>query len=158
MSALTIVHATGDRDVADARALFVEYAQSLGFSLCFQGFDEELATLPGKYSPPTGCILLAREDEATLGCVALRPDEDGACEMKRLYVRPEGRGRGLGRRLAEAIVNEARAMGYASMRLDTLSSMSEALALYRSLGFREIPPYTVNPIATAVFMGLNLRG
>jgi ribosomal protein S18 acetylase RimI-like enzyme len=126
------------------RELFLEYARSLGFSLCFQGFDRELATLPGDYAPPSGCLLLALEDGKAAGCVGLRRIDDERCEMKRLYVRPEYRGRGLGRELAEKVVAEARKAGYRSMYLDTLPVMKKAQALYQSLGFSDCAPYYDN--------------
>jgi ribosomal protein S18 acetylase RimI-like enzyme len=145
-------------DLAEARDLFLEYAQSLGFSLCFQGFDKELEGLPGKYARPNGRLLLAKVDGKTAGCVALRALESGACEMKRLFVRPEFRGLGLGRVLAERIIAEARAIGYYRMRLDTIAStMADAVALYRRLGFVEIPPYCVNAIPDALYMELVLK-
>lgn len=139
-------------DFDTARDLFLEYAASLDFSLCFQGFDEELRKLPGAYAPPAGRLLLAEG-----GCVALRPLEDGVCEMKRLYVQPAFRGTGLGRRLAEAIVSEARGIGYRRMRLDTVNSMVDAQKLYRRLGFREIEPYCFNPQPDVVYMELDLE-
>jgi len=145
-----------DQDIDPARELFREYAASLGLDLEFQAFSQELATLPGAYAPPRGRLLLAWEGGEAAGCVALRPIEPGICEMKRLYVRPAYRGAGLGRRLAERIVREAREAGYVRMRLDTLPAMAGAQALYQALGFRSIPPYRANPIDGAVFLELTL--
>jgi ribosomal protein S18 acetylase RimI-like enzyme len=145
------------RDIPDARRLFREYADGLGVSLCFQGFEEELAGLPGKYEPPAGRLLLAWAGHDLAGCVALRPLESGDCEMKRLYVRPAARGERLGRRLAERVIDEARAIGYRRICLDTLPTMVEAQALYRSLGFLPIEPYVYNPIEGAMHLGLQLR-
>src|SRR5262245_40039191 len=139
-----------------ARRLIEEYAASLDVDLCFQDFDEELASLPSQYGPPGGAFLLAERDGAFLGCVALRKWQDG-CEMKRLYVRPEGRGLGIGRRLAESVVDEARRLGYETMRLDTLPSMKEAQGLYAALGFRPVAPYRYNPVTGTTFMELQLR-
>jgi putative acetyltransferase len=139
-------------DVEEVRTLFLEYAAALPFPLDFQDFDREVAGLPGAYAPPRGALLLARGE----GCVALRPIDETSCELKRLYVRPEARGTGLGRRLAEAVVAEARRLGYTRMRLDTVPGMDAAQSLYEQLGFREIPPYRPNPIPGARFLELEL--
>jgi len=146
-------------DLEQARTLFEEYAASLGIDLCFQGFDAELRGLPGDYTPPRGSLLLALQppSDRVIGCVALRPLGADICEMKRLYVRPEGRGLGVGRRLAEAILAEARVRGYARMRLDTLPSMTRAIALYEALGFRDIPPYRENPIPGTRWLEVGLK-
>jgi ribosomal protein S18 acetylase RimI-like enzyme len=151
-----IEEAVSQTDLTAARELFLEYANSLEISLCFQHFEQELASLPGKYASPQGRLLLARASLATVGCVALRPLEPGFCEMKRLFVRPCWRGRGLGRALATRIIESARELGYSRMRLDTLASMHGAIALYRSLGFQTTAPYYDNPSELAVFMELNL--
>ncbi|WP_375756085.1 GNAT family N-acetyltransferase [Corallococcus exercitus] len=143
-------------DLALVRTLWREYAEGLGIDLGFQDFESELASLPGKYAPPRGRLLLARRGAEELGCVALRPLSDGACEMKRLYVRPAARGEQLGRKLAERICDEARAAGYSRICLDTLSTMSAAIGLYTSLGFRPIEPYVFNPIPGALFLGRDL--
>jgi ribosomal protein S18 acetylase RimI-like enzyme len=143
-----------ERGVVDE--LLREYAGSLGFDLCFQGFERELAALPGDYAPPSGRLLLVRVEGAPAGCVALRPLGVGVCEMKRLYIRPAWRGLGLGRRLVEELLGHARRIGYATMRLDTVPSMVEAIDLYVSLGFRDIPPYRPNPIPGARCLELDL--
>ncbi len=147
-----VISAATPEQIADVKALCLEYAESLGFSLCFQGFDQEMAEFPGKYARAAGgALLLGLVDGRVAGAVALRDLGDGACEMKRLFVRPFARGTGLGRRLAEAIIAEGRGLGYRAMRLDTLPSMEAAIALYRRLGFRVIPPYTYNPVPGAMF-------
>jgi ribosomal protein S18 acetylase RimI-like enzyme len=147
-------------DLDALRTIFLEYAQSLDVDLCFQQFDEELAELPGDYAPPRGALLIARVDGELAGCCALRPldtaDYPNAAEMKRLYVRKAFRGFGLGRRLAEAILDAARQAGYASVLLDTLDDMEAARALYAELGFEEIPPYYHNPIAGAHYLKVDL--
>jgi ribosomal protein S18 acetylase RimI-like enzyme len=152
----SIVQASTASQLADIRALFLEYAASLEISLCFQNFEQELATLPGSYAPPSGRLLLAQETNQAAGCVGVRALGDGVCEMKRLYVRPAWRGKGLGRILAKAIIASASEIGYTSMRLDTLASMQPAISLYHSLGFRQIAPYYANPSEKAVFMELTL--
>jgi ribosomal protein S18 acetylase RimI-like enzyme len=151
-----IIEADTPEYVGQVRELFREYEASLGISLCFQGFDRELATLPGEYAPPEGRLLLALADSQVAGCVALRKIEKSICEMKRLYVRPAFRGTGIGKELAATVVREARQTGYARMRLDTLPSMKEAIALYQSLGFSLIAPYRPNPVEGALFMELEL--
>jgi putative acetyltransferase len=143
--------------IAQARELFLEYEKSLGFSLCFQNFDKELANLPGDYAPPEGRLLLGRYEGQLAGCVALHKLTDNICEMKRLYLRPQFRGKGLGRALADRIIAESRAIGYQCMRLDTVEPvMKDAVAMYRRVGFKEVPPYCNNPLAGALYMELLL--
>jgi putative acetyltransferase len=155
--AFSFTQAESPAQIAQARELFLEYAQSLGFSLCFQNFDKELAELPGDYAPPEGRLLLAEFEGQLAGCVALHKLEPGICEMKRLYLRPQFRGRGLGRTLADRVIAEARQIGYERMRLDTVEPvMKDAVAMYRKIGFREIAPYCENPIAGALYMELQL--
>jgi putative acetyltransferase len=149
--------ATTPIDIAQARALFEEYAAWLNIDLCFQGFPQELASLPGAYAPPRGMLLLAGSPGAAVGCIALRPlvatgADAGTAEVKRLYVRPEARGTGLGMRLVQAVIGGAREIGYRELKLDTLEHMAEARALYAKLGFSDCAPYYHNPIEGAVYM------
>lgn len=154
---LAIMRVETPAQIVQARELFLEYAQSLGFSLCFQSFDAELASLPGDYSPPEGRLLLAQYEDQIAGCVALHKLDTKICEMKRLYLRPQLRGKGLGRALADRIIAEARQIGYQNIRLDTVEPvMKGAVAMYRKIGFREIAPYRDNPIAGALYMELPL--
>jgi GNAT superfamily N-acetyltransferase len=158
--AVEIGPAASPGDVETARALFREYAGALGFDLEFQGFPGELAGLPGDYAPPGGALLLARVRGEPAGCVALRPlpaAGPGTGEMKRLFVRPEHRGGGVGRALAVAVVEAARSAGYVRMLLDTVPAMRQAAALYETLGFRDIPPYRFNPVAGTRYMELSLE-
>ncbi len=150
--------ATSAEDLALARLLFREYAESLPFSLCFQGFEAELAGLPGRYAPPAGRLLLAMEGGEAAGCIALRVLEPGVCEMKRLYVKPAHRSGGLGRRLAERLIAEARGIGYRVMRLDTSEDMTAARRLYESLGFYRIERYNDDPLEDTIFMEVGLGG
>ena len=157
IAGLRMTQASSPAQIAQVRELFLEYAKSLGFSLCFQSFDQELAGLPGDYSPPDGRLLIAEYEAELAGCVALHKLEPGICEMKRLYLRPAFRGKGLGRRLAETILNEARSIGYQRLRLDTVERlMRDAVELYRALGFREIAPYRANPMEGTLYMELEL--
>jgi len=156
---MPIIPAISGEHIAAVRELFLEYAASLDFNLCFQSFEQEVASLPGAYAPPTGALLLAIDASGQpLGCVAMRLLGDGICEMKRLYVRPSARGTGLGLQLANAIISEARTRSYTAMRLDTVpGTMDKAIAMYRRLGFREIAPYTHNPVPGALYFELSLQ-
>jgi ribosomal protein S18 acetylase RimI-like enzyme len=156
-SHMKLIQAQSRAEITNARMLFEEYAAGLGLSLCFQNFDRELAELPGRYAPPSGRLLLAFVDNELAGCVALRKIDEGVCEMKRLFVRQNFRGRSLGRNLAAAIIDSAREIGYRQIRLDTLpDKMEPAVGLYRRLGFKEIEPYYSNPVPGATFMELSL--
>jgi putative acetyltransferase len=154
---MRIVDGHGEDELPTVRRLFEEYAASLDVDLGFQDFERELRDLPGEYAPPAGRLLLALDDDEPAGCVALRPYEPEVCEMKRLYVRPAFQGSGLGRRLAEAIVEAGRDSGYRLMRLDTLPTMAAARRLYDSLGFEEIEAYRPNPVHGTTFFQLRLR-
>src|SRR5579863_5475762 len=153
---LQITEVKTPEHVETARNLFREYADSLGFDISFQNFEKELAELPGDYAPPDGRLYLALEGARPAGCIALRKITADDCEMKRFYVCPLFRGKGVGKRLAAAIIGEARQMGYKRMLLDTVPSMKRAIVLYRALGFKPIPPYRHNPIPGASFMELIL--
>jgi putative acetyltransferase len=154
---MRIFQANSQQDIEQARTLFEEYQTGLGISLCFQNFDQELKNLPGDYAPPDGRLLLATDDAAVAGCIALRKLAPDVCEMKRLFVRPTHRGTGLGRTLVESLIDEAHRLGYKKMRLDTLPGrMDKAIALYRSIGFVEIDPYYEKPVEGAKFMELVL--
>ncbi len=156
--AMKLIQVESQEEVRKARGLFEEYSAWLGLNLCFQNFDRELAELPGEYVPPDGRLFLATENQEMAGCIALRKIGEGVCEMKRLYVRPAFRGTGLGRKLTERVIETAREIGYERMRLDTLpGKMDRAIALYRSLGFRNIEPYYNNPVEGAAFMELLLH-
>jgi len=153
---IQIISAQEQDHYQKARELFTQYADSLDFDLEFQGFSRELAILPGDYAPPEGCILLAQDSGHFVGCVALRPLEDKICEMKRLYVRPGYRGRGIGRTLACSVIDRAREIGYEKMRLDTVVTMNEARTLYYSLEFRNIKAYRYSPLNEPSYMELDL--
>jgi putative acetyltransferase len=153
---ISIVPARTEKDLRQAKILFKEYAAALDFGLDFQNFGEELADLPGGYAQPEGCLLLALHREQVAGCVALRKIGEDICEMKRLFVRPSFRDLGIGKALAQTVIQEAIKKGYSRMRLDTVPSMKEARGLYKKLGFEPIPPYCRNPIPGAVFLELKL--
>jgi len=146
----------GSSDLGAVRILFREYADSLAFDLFFQDFEKELESLPGRYAVPEGCLLVAENKDSIVGCVAVRKIEGSVCEMKRLFIRPEYRGTGIGRRLAMEIIQTAIRLGYSRMRLDTTPSMNAATSLYRSLGFYYTAPYCYNPVPGAVYLELDL--
>jgi putative acetyltransferase len=154
---LKFIHAESKEEILQVKKLFTEYAASLDFDLCFQNFDKELSELPGDYALPDGRLLLALDGKKTAGCVALRKISKDTCEMKRLYVKPESRGKRIGKVMAEYVIDEARKIGYSRMQLDTVPSMKEAVSLYQSLGFKKIEPYRYNPVEGAIFMELILK-
>jgi putative acetyltransferase len=143
-------------ELEEVRKIFIEYSEFLQVDLCFQNFEQELQTLHQVYSPPQGCIISAKQNEVTVGCVALKPIGEGVCEMKRLYVRPEVRGKGLGRQLVEELISFARKSSYTTMKLDTVSKLKEAISLYRSFGFIETSPYVYNPLSDVFYFELQL--
>ncbi|WAS90867.1 GNAT family N-acetyltransferase [Nannocystis punicea] len=153
---IEVVHVTSAAQVEQARALFLEYQASLDVDLCFQGFADELARLPGSYAPPSGRLLLCTVHAVPQGCVALQALPPADCEMKRLYVRSRQRGLGLGQRLVARVLAEARGLGYRRMFLDTLPSMARAIAMYEALGFKDVPPYRHNPVPGARYLALDL--
>lgn len=156
---MRLFQAVSESELQYARKLFEEYAAGLGFSLCFQNFDKELANLPGDYAAPGGRLLLAELEGEVAGCVALRKLDDSTCEMKRLFVRSEFRGQKLGKSLIQAIISEAQAIGYRRMRLDTIpGKMDDAISLYRNIGFKEVGPYYNNPTPGTMYMELDLAG
>ncbi len=153
---LVFKQALTEKQIKRTQKLFIEYANYLGIDLNFQNFKEELKTLPGHYSPPEGCILLAYYEDKLVGCVAVRKFQDDVCEMKRLYIRPKYRRKNIGKGLSTAIIHKAKEIGYKYMRLDTLPFMKEAITLYLALGFKEITPYRYNPFENAKFYELKL--
>ena len=153
---IKIVLVETELQLTEVRMLFKEYVTSLGFDLSFQNFEKEFADLPGDYASPDGRLLLALENDEAVGCVGLRKFGPGICEMKRMYVREKYRGKGIGRKLALAVIEEAKKIGYHEMRLDTVPWMKEAIALYWSLGFIEVKPYRFNPIPGTKYFSLKL--
>jgi putative acetyltransferase len=143
-------------ELEEVREIFIEYADFLKVDLCFQDFEKELQTLHEVYFPPKGCIILAKEDKQVVGCIALKPIEEGVCEMKRLYVRPEARGKSLGKQLVEELIYFAKKSGYKTMKLDTISSLKDAIKLYRSKGFLETNAYVYNPLPDVMYFELTL--
>ena len=150
---MQLTQATTEQQIATIRELFNEYAAELAIDMCFQGFDQELKTLPGKYAPPDGRLLLAYSEEGLVGCLALRRFDGDVCEMKRLFLRPGSRGRGYGRKMIDELIEQARMIGYGRMRLDTLpGKMDAAIALYREFGFKDIPAYYNNPLEGVLYL------
>jgi len=143
-------------ELEEVRNIFIEYSDFLQVDLCFQNFEKELQTLHQVYSPPQGCIILAKQNDNTVGCVALKPIGEGVCEMKRLYVRPEARGKGFGKKMVEELISFARKSPYKTMKLDTVSKLQEAISLYRSFGFVETAPYVYNPLSEVLYFELQL--
>jgi ribosomal protein S18 acetylase RimI-like enzyme len=154
---MRIKQAQTKTEIEEVRRLFREYEKFLNVDLCFQGFEEELAGLPGGYTPPDGDLLIGLDRERIVGCVAVRKIDDGVCEMKRLFVRQEARGNGLGKKLAHKIIISARKLGYSLIRLDTLEKLTEAINIYNTLGFRKIEPYYKNPLPGVVYYSLVLK-
>lgn len=153
-----IIQVSSNQEIETVKTLFLEYATWLGFELCFQGFDEELATLPGKYAPPNGRLYIVQDDDKIAGCIALREFKTGISEMKRLYVKPEFRGKGIGNIMVEKVIQDAIEIGYKKMLLDTIGDkMSSAIKIYKSFGFKEIPAYYKNPEKGVVYMELDLK-
>jgi ribosomal protein S18 acetylase RimI-like enzyme len=153
---LSVVKVIEEYQYKQVHELFLEYVDSLGIDLSFQNINTELQNIPGEYAPPEGCILLAMYRDQSAGCVALRKIDENICEMKRLFVKPDFKGKGIGRDLASSIIEEAITRGYHFMRLDTLPTMEQAISLYRSLGFYSIEPYRFNPIEGTMYMELKL--
>lgn len=153
---MQIIEAKSDKQIETTRQLFREYQEFLGEDLCFQGFEEELASLPGKYADPNGAIFLVEHEGDFIGCVAVRPLEGSTCEMKRLYVQPQAQGLKAGRLLAEIVIEKARELGYEKMQLDTLQRLEKAISLYQKLGFKKISSYYANPLDEVVYLELDL--
>jgi ribosomal protein S18 acetylase RimI-like enzyme len=153
---IQIYQAHSSQDISATRELFLEYAQSLGFSLCFQNFDKELKELPGCYAPPDGCIFVAMVDNKYAGCVAIRKFNHDTCEMKRLYIKPEFRKLGIGRQISLTIIDKAKELGYKRMILDTIATMESAVKLYSSLGFKSVDPYYDNPLENVCYFSREL--
>jgi putative acetyltransferase len=143
-------------ELEEVREIFIEYADFLQVDLCFQDFEKELQTLHEVYFPPMGCIILAKENNQVFGCIALKPIENGVCEMKRLYVRPEARGKALGKQLVEELIDFAKKAGYKTMKLDTISTLKDAIKLYQSKGFVKTEPYVYNPLSDVQYFELTL--